>query len=190
MKKLLIHGNLTMPSCVGIFNLPPLLTCTPSPWCKEHCYALKGRFIWKSVRDAHLWRYEQSKKSSFVKKIADEITRSKVIKYIRIHISGDFYSKEYVNKWAKIAEKFPDIIFKTNTKRIDLLQYMKRVFPKNVAARESTDPTRKWMGVFPQAAIKGTFGSENFYTCKDQCEECGFYCWHHPEESVVGSQIR
>lgn len=179
-----------MPSYVGIFNLPPLLTCTPSSWCKEHCYALKGRFLWRCVKEAHLWRYGESLKSTFVEKMINEIKRSSTVRYVRIHIAGDFYSKEYIDKWVKIAKAFPDIIFRTNTKRVSFLKHMKKVFPKNVVVRESTDSTRKSTKIFPQAAIKGTKGSKNFFVCSDNCEKCKFYCWHNPEESVVTSQIR
>jgi len=190
MRKLLIAGNLTMPSSVGIFNIPPLLTCNPSSWCKENCYALKGRFLWSNVKEAAKWRYKQSLKKNFASRMIDEIARRKSIQYVRIHITGDFYSKEYIDKWAYIAAGFPHIIFRTNTKRINFLKYMKHIFPKNVVVRESTDNTRKHSGIFPQAAIKGTSGSDEFFVCHDNCEECNFYCWNNPEVNVVTSQIR
>ena len=44
VRNLLVAGNSTMPRSVGIWNLPALKTCTPSAWCKKHCYALQGRF--------------------------------------------------------------------------------------------------------------------------------------------------
>ena len=181
-----------MPNYVGIFNLPsgPQWTCTPSEWCKEHCYTRKGRFRWDSILQTHIWRYYQSQDETFVQKMIDEIRRRLSIKYVRIHISGDFYSKKYIDKWATIAHAFPDIIFRTNTRRVRFLKYMKKVFPSNVVVRESTDITRKSHKVFPQAAIKGTPGSENFFVCKDNCGECNFYCWHNPNVDVVTSQIR
>jgi len=190
MRKLLVAGNSTMPSSVGIFNLPALFTCTPSPWCTKHCYALKGRFRWSCVKEACDWRYKQSLKKNFVEKVVDEIKHRPSIKYVWIHISGDFYSKEYIDKWAEIARNFPEIIFRTNTKRVDFLKYMKIKFSKNVVVRESTDPTRKSHNIFPQATIKGTRGSEGFFVCDDDCEKCKFYCWHNPKENVVTSQIR
>ncbi len=119
-----------------------------------------------------------------------EISRRKSLKYIRVHITGDFYSKEYIDKWAKIAEMFPFIIFRTNTRRVGFLKYMKKVLPANFIVRESTDTTRKWSGVFPQAAIIGTPGSEKFFTCHDDCEACKFHCWNHRDINVVTSQIR
>lgn len=189
VRKLLVAGNSTMPKDVGIFNLPALETCLPSDWCREHCYALQGRFAWSNVKAAHQWRLEQSRKIDFVRRMEAEIRKS-YFRYIRIHISGDFYDKSYVLKWAMIARKFSHKIFRTNTKQTTLLRYMLQEFPKNVVVRESTDLTRLSMGVYPQAAIIGTPGSEDFFTCVDDCEKCKFHCWHNPDINVVTSQIR
>lgn len=190
MRKLLVHGNITMPKSVGVFNLPPLLTCTPSPWCRKNCYALKKRFVWKNVRETLVWRYKQSLRKDFVERIVREIKHSSNIRYVRIHITGDFYSKEYVDKWVEIAKSCPDIIFRTNTKRVSFLKYMKTKFSKNVVVRESTDSSRKSSSILPQAAIKGTEGSDKFFVCEDNCEKCSFYCWHHSKVNVVTSQVR
>lgn len=185
MKNLLVVGNSTMPNSVGIFNLPPLITCRPSLWCKLHCYALKNRFVWKSIKKVHAQRLRESKKKGFVSRMLNELASRKSIKYVRIHITGDFYNKEYVDKWAEIVKSRPDILFRTNTKRFELLLYMKKVFPKNVVVRESTDPSRKCRGIFPQAAIEGTRGSDKFFKCINDCEKCKFYCWKHPKVNIL-----
>lgn len=190
VRKLLVAGNSTMPRCVGVFNLPVLKTCLPSRWCKKHCYGLQGRFLWHSVKESHEWRYKESLKIGFVKRMIDEITARKSLIFVRIHITGDFYSREYISKWAEIVKECSWIVFRTNTKRIDFLEYMKEVFPRNIVVRESTDVTRKHYGYYPQAAIIGTPGSEKFFTCNDDCEKCRFYCWHNPKINVVTSQIR
>lgn len=141
-----------MPRCVGIFNLPALKTCLPSRWCLKHCYALQGRFLWHSIKAAHQWRYKESLKIGFVKRMIDEIKARKSLVFVRIHITGDFYSRDYIDKWAKIARRCSPIKFRTNTKRIDFLEYMKEVFPENVIVRESTDITRKHYGYYPPPA--------------------------------------
>jgi hypothetical protein len=189
MKNLLIAGNCTMPTSVGIFNLPALETCTPSKWCREHCYALKNRFLWSCVKEAHKWRYKQSKLKGFVKKMISEISKRKSLKYIRVHITGDFYSYEYMLKWAEIARAFPNHIFRTNTKSRFLLKFMKDNFPSNFIVRESIDSTRKPSGIWPVAAIWGTIGSHNFFTCVNDCEKCKFYCWKNPNVNVVTKTI-
>jgi hypothetical protein len=191
MRNLLVKGNSTMPKSVGIFNLPAEVTCTPSPWCQKHCYAKKGRFCWSNVSQAYYRRLEATYQGHFVNDIIREISKQdrktyewKHLKYVRVHISGDFYSREYVMKWASIASKCPKTIFRTNTRRRDLLMLMKKIFPDNFVVRESTDPTRRPIGFFPQAAIPGTSGSEDFFECCNDCMECGFLCWLDPKLNV------
>lgn len=187
---LLVAGNSTMPSTVGIWNLPAVATCTPSPWCREHCYACKGQFCWPNVQEAVDRRYEESKDPGFSRKMIGELERRQTIQFVRIHISGDFYNKEYVRKWATVARRFPDIVFRTNTRRQDLLPYIVREMPKNVVIRESIDPTRKPLGIVPVHAIKGTPGSEKYFVCQDDCEKCGFFCWYNRERSIVTGKVR
>ena len=184
MSRLLIAGNSTMPSSVGIFNLPPLVTCKPSRWCRKYCYGLQGRFLWNPVRKSLMWRLGESLRPDFVDNLIDEL-ECRNFEYVRIHITGDFYSQEYINKWAVVAKLFPSIIFRTNTKRYDYLKYMKKVFPENIVVRESTDVTRKSHGIYPQVSIQGTKGSSKFFACQNNCSDCEFYCWHNPKINVV-----
>ena len=193
MKNLLIAGNSTMPTSVGIWNLPALTTCTPSPWCEEHCYACKGRFRWRPIQEAYQERLRISKRKDFVPRMIEEIRRRKGLNFVRIHISGDFYSPEYVEKWGRIAEvvqNFSNVQFRTNTKRQDLLPLMKEVFPNNIIVRESIDTTRKPTGLYPVAAIMGTPGSEDYFVCRDDCRACAFTCWFNSKMNVVTGQIR
>ncbi len=193
MKNLLVAGNETMPTSVGIWNLPALTTCTPSPWCREHCYACKGRFVWRPIRRAYQERLRISKRNDFVLRMVNEIKRRRSLNFVRIHISGDFYSPEYVVKWGRIAEvvqDFSNVQFRTNTKRQDLLPLMKKVFPNNIIVRESIDVTRKPTGLYPVAAIMGTPGSEDYFVCRDDCRACAFTCWFNSEMNVVTGQIR
>lgn len=191
MKNLLIAGNTLTPKSVGIFNLPPLVTCTPSKWCRKHCYALFGRHTWPNVNRGQIWRYDQSLRLDFVDRMIEEIERRKSLGVIRVHLAGDFYSKEYVDKWAEIAEAFPDKLFRANTKRRDLMRYMRKWFPCNMVIRESVDPSRKiGMGVFPVAAVEGTPGSEDYFWCEDDCEKCGFYCYVDPNANLVFKRLR
>jgi ssDNA-binding Zn-finger/Zn-ribbon topoisomerase 1 len=188
-RNLLVAGNSTMPPSVGIWNLPAIETCTPSPWCRKYCYACQGRFAWKNVREALAWRYRVSDRSDFASLMINEILRRKSIKFVRVHISGDFYNSYYVLQWSSIARQLPGITFRTNTKRQDLISLMKLHFPSNFVVRESIDETRKPTGLYPVAAIKGTPGSEGYFVCCNNCSKCRFYCWKHPEVNVVTGSI-
>lgn len=188
---LLIAGNTMTPKCIGIFNIPPLETCTPSRWCKKHCYALHGRHTWPNVVTGQQWRYRQSLEVDFPWRMIGEISCRKSFRFIRIHLAGDFYSRGYVDKWAAVAIQCSNKLFRVNTKRRDLLRYMRKVFPENVIVRESTDPSRKrGSGIFPVAAVEGTPGSNKFFRCVDDCEACNYYCYTHPKVNLVFKKLR
>ena len=77
------------------------LTCPMADGCVKFCYAKKGAYIWSNVKPAFEKRYELSKTDEFVDKMYDEIVKKKP-DYVRVHDSGDYYSKKYLNKWIDI----------------------------------------------------------------------------------------
>ena len=188
-QNLLTAGNSTMPRSVGIWNLPAPQTCTPSSWCEEHCYACQNRYKWQTVQEAYHWRYCKSHEVSFVHQMIEEISRRRSLHWIRVHISGDFYSRKYVESWAQIAEEFPGITFRTNTKRQDLLPHMVKVFPKNFVVRESIDVTREATGLVPVHAIVGTPRTDDYFVCCNDCTQCCFHCWVYPGIDVRTATI-
>ena len=54
----------------------------------------------------------------------------KSVKILRIHSSGDFYSKQYFDAWVKVAKSRPDIQFFAYTKG---LQYVSATKPDNLS---------------------------------------------------------
>ena len=99
MKRLTIKGNTKMGPDVGIWNLPPIRTCRPSAWCMEHCYAQRNNFLLPSVLKSLAWRFEQSQLPGFVSQMIAEMSQ---FEFFRIHASGDFYSKAYIDAWSQI----------------------------------------------------------------------------------------
>jgi hypothetical protein len=97
------------------------LTCPMAGPCINFCYARKGAYIWKNVKPAFEKRYELSKTDKFIIKINAEIIL-KEPDYIRVHDSGDYYSREYLNKWIEIAKLNPDVRFYSYTNSIQLLK--------------------------------------------------------------------
>ena len=101
-----------------IFNLPVSMEV-----CGRECpgcYALKAqkRFP-KTVLPYREARLEASKQEDFVPNIIAELTTSRrSAKSIRIHESGEFYSQEYIDKWATIAKAVPTFTFYAFTKRM------------------------------------------------------------------------
>jgi hypothetical protein len=70
------------------------LTCPMADSCVKFCYAKKGAYIWSNVQPAFEKRYELTKQDNFVDEMYKEIVKKKPA-YIRVHDSGDYYSKKY-----------------------------------------------------------------------------------------------
>ena len=98
------------------------LTCPMADECVKFCYAKKGAYIWSNVKPAFEKRYELSKTDQFVSKMYDEIVKKKP-DYVRVHDSGDYYSKKYLNKWIDIALLFPEVKFYSYTNMVEMMLY-------------------------------------------------------------------
>lgn len=97
-------------------------TCPMAGVCAEYCYASKGFFkVYDSVSKGQHERLELTKSDEFVDRITEELNRGKkTIKYVRIHSSGDMYSKAYLNKWFEIAKRNPNVRFYAYSKSLHL----------------------------------------------------------------------
>lgn len=176
----LLHSLQKNKACYGrqvfAFNLPAPGTCKPTRWCAANCYAQSTRLNKLHRKE----RYEISLSKEFPDLVIGEIKKKK-IKLVRIHSTGDFYSRNYVKKWMKIAENCPDTVFRTSTRRRDLTRdILKLNVFKNLVARESLDPSRVRPSMnLSIAAVEGTPMTEKFFRCRVDCQECGYYCWYH-----------
>lgn len=104
------------------------LTCPMADACVKFCYAKKGAYIWSNVQPAFEKRYQLSKTDKFISAMNDEIKRKKP-DYVRVHDSGDYYSKAYLNKWIAIAIHNPTVRFYSYTNMIDMIK--KTELPEN-----------------------------------------------------------
>ena len=95
------------------------LTCPMADECVKFCYAKKGADVWSNVQPAFEKRYELSKTDKFIESMNDEIRRKKP-DFIRVHDSGDYYSRAYLNKWIQIAIHNPHVKFYSYTNMIKL----------------------------------------------------------------------
>ncbi len=87
------------------FSLPSRLSCPgASQWCLEHCYATRFERIWPNCRLAYSRNLVLSWNARrFVKAMLSNIALD--LPVLRIHVSGDFYSCEYILAWRRIARK-------------------------------------------------------------------------------------
>ena len=104
------------------------LTCPMADSCVKFCYAKKGAYIWSNVKPAFEKRYQLSKTDKFVDAMNAEI-RKKKPDYVRVHDSGDYYSRAYLKKWIDIANSNPNVRFYSYTNMIDMM--LKTSLPDN-----------------------------------------------------------
>ena len=104
------------------------LTCPMADSCVKFCYAKKGAYIWSNVKPAFEKRYQLSKTDKFVEAMNAEI-RKKKPDYVRVHDSGDYYSRAYLKKWIDIANSNPNVRFYSYTNMIDMI--LKTSLPDN-----------------------------------------------------------
>ena len=104
------------------------LTCPMADSCVKFCYAKKGAYIWSNVKPAFEKRYQLSKTDKFVEAMNAEI-RKKKPDYVRVHDSGDYYSRAYLKKWIDIANSNPNVRFYSYTNMVDMM--LKTSLPNN-----------------------------------------------------------
>jgi len=96
------------------------LTCPMADECVKFCYAKKGAYIWSNVKPAFEKRYELSKTDGFIDAMNAEILKKKP-DYVRVHDSGDYYSRAYLHKWIEVAIHNPDVRFYSYTNMVKMM---------------------------------------------------------------------
>ena len=97
------------------------LTCPFADACVKFCYAKKGAYIWSNVQPAFEKRYQLSKTNDFVNKMNQEIAKKRP-DYVRVHDSGDYYSRAYLDKWLAVAIHNPHVRFYSYTNCVEMLK--------------------------------------------------------------------
>ena len=69
---------------------------------------------------------EATLKDSFIELMNQDI-KDKKAEYVRIHDSGDYYSKEYLLKWFQIAKDNPKVRFYSYTNNITMIKSLKSI---------------------------------------------------------------
>lgn len=129
----LSHGNKKLKSndrvSFLIWNLPAVMTCPDATEnCIHFCYAKKAENVYPACKPSRLDHFEISKQGDFIQRMIYTIQveldrpKNKNRKVVfRIHESGDFYNKAYVEKWLVIMNHFSDVknlVFVAYTKSV------------------------------------------------------------------------
>lgn len=99
--------------------------------CQFRCYAASIEAFSPSARDAH-WHNFDALQGLSIQGMASLISDSlpKRVEVVRIHASGDFFSKAYFLAWVEVAKMNPDIIFFGYTK---MLPFVSMDMPDNMS---------------------------------------------------------
>ena len=192
-------GNLKLTSSCLVFDLPSIITCKYA--CKG-CYALKAEMIYKNVRVKRLLNFivineilSNTENKNFLLNIFNDILKkySKVFRFpiVRIHSSGDFFSKDYLNFWLEFVEKFKTIKFYTYTKQLDndeideinskyknfnivksLINLDGKKYLNFGSLEEITDLKNRLLASGQEAFICNYGIKENAEACMDSCKKC------------------
>ena len=113
------NGNKKLGNKIYSFDLPAVVSCPNSDICFKTCYANKGTFLYggNNAKQSNTFNYTIALNDLkyLQKELIKEIIKKK-IKVIRIHSSGDFFSKEYFLMWCNIAKHFKDLNIFTYSK--------------------------------------------------------------------------
>lgn len=103
-------GNSKLGKGIYSFSLPPKETCAGSTEaCRQICYAGKSYRLYPSVRRVYARNLELT---------SDQI-ESQILKpnsVVRLHVSGDFKSPEYIHAWRRLAKANPSVRFYAYTR--------------------------------------------------------------------------
>lgn len=119
---LISRGNLKLGKLPG-FSLPVFTTCPgKTAFCDQFCFGMYGMFTLPQIRDTNERRLNASLKSDFVSIIVKEIQQTRAPAF-RLHVIGDFYMPEYIEKWIQIATSLNEVAFFGSTRswRCDFL---------------------------------------------------------------------
>ena len=105
MKRLLSNQNHKLGR-LSSFSLP-LSSCDKvmSKECKKYCYANYMIRLYPAYRNKMLYNYKVAKSDKFVDRICHELKEASV--YVRVHVSGDFFSQKYLNPNDAYSTRLP-----------------------------------------------------------------------------------
>ena len=132
---LFTKGNTKIHESVLCFSLPPIKTCPNHEHCASCCYAAVPYRMYPSTKakwDANYYTTQNT--DQFVRLAISELTaaEAKGHEVTRIHVSGDFYSQEYVDAWHEVIEHMHNMMFYTYTKAMEHFMLAHLIIKENI----------------------------------------------------------
>jgi len=187
-------GNMKLGRYVPTFSLPSKTTCPgASDWCLANCYAARYERLRPNCRSA----YERNLAISrypvvFMAFMMESLPA--FLPLLRIHVSGDFYSREYVDCWREIIASRPRTNFWAYTRSwvvSKLVEPLERLSAlPNMHLFASTDetmpiPPDDWPVAFVDNDSRAAgMPCKHQYAQADSCLDCG-HCFTGNAHHVV-----
>lgn len=190
---LLGEGNSKVGEVLN-FSVPSVVTCPgASPWCLKYCYARRYEKLRPACRVAYRRNWELAQDIElFTETMLGVIPR--IAPCFRIHVSGDFAEKEYIEAWYRVCQGYPKTRFWSYSRswaHSGLLAPLERLRSlPNVQLLASTDPTMPLPPAGWRVAFVDTDSRAGGMLCQEQmggedsCLACG-YCFKQDEGDVV-----
>ena len=135
MKTRISNGNSKLGTIANI-SLTPGRTCSAEA-CKtcmvDGCYALKAYRMYKNTRNAWDANTELAVNDlpTMEAELLQYLSGVNAPRFFRIHVGGDFVTREYAEMWARVALASPHTNFLAFTKQWDHIRGVN--FPENVS---------------------------------------------------------
>jgi len=103
------------------------------------CFSATQEAAFPAVRMQRQHNFDVLNSSKDAFEMAEKIEASlpKDALVIRIHVAGDFYSKNYMRAWILVAKAYPKITFYAYTKSINFWMALKNEIPDNLKMNAS-----------------------------------------------------
>ncbi len=113
--KLLIKGNAKLGPDILTWSIDHASCLGKTAVCDKVCYVKDYMKRYNAVESAYKVRAIRSMEADFVPRVQLEIIKSGC-SLVRIHVCGDFYSLQYLQKWIDIATALPNVRFNCFTR--------------------------------------------------------------------------
>lgn len=120
---LLAAGNSKLGKAIFSFSIPAITTCPgKSGRCSRFCYAARGHFVFPANQSRQQSNLAMTQSPDFIRRMKRDLRKTGA-SVVRIHVAGDFYDADYIEKWRIIAKLSPRVTFFAYTRswRVDAL---------------------------------------------------------------------
>ena len=174
------------------WSLPPKQTCNPRclKYCGARCYTNKIAELHPSVIEAYrhnLWMFNEH--PVLTELLIRKFLVGALPRVMRLHVAGDFFSREYLDMWCRIARETPETVFYPYSKMdfIDHdrlppnLRILRPMWPGMPAPQQKHVRRNCWMQDGTEHRIPGA----GFVSCGGDCPKCGFKCAFGDTDVVI-----